>query len=130
MSDTATWTSVLERAATNDLLGKELFVVFTCPSNGMEPIRENIKDHLAYQAMLEDTGVLFAVGPLGDRGGETWSGSGMVVIRAEDNAEAEKIAAADPLHAAGVRNYHVQPWLVNEGTIAVKVGFASGRRVH
>ena len=128
MSDTATWASMLERAATNDLLGKELFVVFTYPANGMEPIRENIKEHLAYQAMLEDTGVMFAAGPLGDRGGETWSGSGMVVIRAADYAEAEKIAAADPMHAAGARNYHVQPWLVNEGTITVKVGFASGRR--
>lgn len=128
MSESRPWSAMLERAATNDLLGKELFAVFTYPANGMEPIWENIEEHLAYQAMLEDTGVMFAAGPLGDRGGETWSGSGMVVIRAANFAQAEKIAAADPMHAAGARNYHVQPWLVNEGTISVTVGFASGRR--
>ena len=128
MSDTRTWEHMLERARNNNFLGKQLFVVFTYPADGMEPIMENITEHLAYQRMLEDTGVMFAAGPMGDRGGETWSGSGMVVVRAENFAEAEKIAAADPMHASGARNYHVQPWLVNEGTITVKVGFASGKR--
>jgi uncharacterized protein YciI len=128
MSDTRPWATMLERAKTNSFLGKQLFVVFTYPVDGLEPIMENITEHLAYQRMLEDTGIMFAAGPLADRGGETWSGSGMVVIRAENCAAAEEIAAADPMHAAGARNYHVQPWLVNEGTITVKIGFASGSR--
>ncbi|MEP4377832.1 MAG: YciI family protein [Alphaproteobacteria bacterium] len=128
MSDTLTWEHMLERTSAGPMLGKPLFVVFTYPADGMGPIQENIKEHLAYQRMLEDTGVMFAAGPMGDRGGETWSGSGMVVIRAENFAEAEKIAATDPMHAAGARNFHVQPWIVNEGTITVKVGFASGSR--
>lgn len=119
---------MLERARTNGLLGKQLFVVFTTADNGMEPIQAVIKEHLAYQRMLEDTGVMFAAGPLADDGGESWSGDGMVVVRAESLSEAEAIAAADPMHAAGARGYKVRPWLVNEGTLTVKVGFASGSR--
>lgn len=128
MSDTFTWDHMLDRASKNNLLGKQLFVVFTMAENGMEPIQANIKEHLAYQQMLEDTGVMFAAGPMGDTGGETWSGDGMVVVRAESLKEAEAIAAADPMHAAGARKYMVRPWLVNEGTMTVKVGFASGSR--
>lgn len=128
MSETYPWTHMLERARTNSLLGKQLFVVFTTANKGMEPIQANIKEHLAYQQMLEDTGVMFAAGPMADDGGENWSGDGMVVVRAESLEEAEAIAAADPMHAAGARSYQVRPWLVNEGTLTVKVGFASGTR--
>ncbi|CAN0592923.1 MAG: YciI family protein [Alphaproteobacteria bacterium] len=128
MSDTFPWEHMLERARTNSLLGKQLFVVFTMPENGMEPIQANIKEHLAYQRMLEDTGVMFAAGPMADMNGETWSGDGMVVIRAESLEDAKAIAAADPMHAAGARKYMVRPWIVNEGTMTVKVGFASGSR--
>jgi len=119
---------MLERARTNGLLGKQLFVVNTTPVDGMAPIQANIKEHLAYQRMLEDTGVMFAAGPVADDGGAAWSGEGMVVVRADSLAQAEAIAAADPMHAAGARSYRVRPWLVNEGTLTVKVGFASGSR--
>lgn len=128
MSDTYPWEHMLERARTNGLLGKQLFVVSTTPIAGMEPIQANIKEHLAYQRMLEDTGVMFAAGPVADEGGATWSGEGMVVVRADSLEQAEAIAAADPMHAAGARSYRVRPWLVNEGTVTVKVGFASGSR--
>ena len=47
---------------------------------------------------------------------------------AMNKSMAEAIAAADPMHAAGARSYRVRPWIVNEGTISVKVGFASGER--
>jgi uncharacterized protein len=128
MSDTYPWEHMLERARTNGLLGKQLFVVATTPVAGMEPIQANIKEHLAYQRMLEDTGVMFAAGPVADDGGVTWSGEGMVVVRADSLEQAEAIAAADPMHAAGARSYRVRPWIVNEGTLTVKVGFASGSR--
>ena len=73
MSDNLPWEHMLERARTNGLLGKQLFVVFTMPEDGMEPIMANIKEHLAYQRMLEDTGVMFAAGPMADMSGDTWS---------------------------------------------------------
>ena len=69
-----------------------------------------------------------AAGPMADMNGETWSGDGMVVIRAESLEDAKAIAAADPMHATGARKYMVRPWIVNEGTMTVKVGFASGSR--
>jgi hypothetical protein len=51
----------------------------------------------------------------------------MVVVRTGSFAEAEVIAQEDPMHASGARRYRVRPWLVNEGTLSVKLNFASGR---
>lgn len=51
----------------------------------------------------------------------------LVVIRAGSLAEAEAVAAADPMHASGARSYRVRPWLVNEGTLTVTLDFATGR---
>ena len=127
-SDNVPWETMLERVKINGLLGMELYVVFTSATDGMEPIRANVKEHLAYQRMLEDTGVMFAAGPMAEDNGESWSGDGMVVIRADSLEQAKAIAAADPMHISGAREYRVRPWLVNEGTISVKVGFASGKR--
>ena len=72
--------------------------------------------------------MLIGAGPVAVDGGVTWSGEGMVVVRADSLEQAEAIAAADPMHAAGARSYRVRPWIVNEGTLTVKVGFASGSR--
>ena len=33
----------------------------------------------------------------------------------------------DPMHVCGARTFRVRPWLVNEGTITVKLGFATGK---
>lgn len=71
---------------------------------------------------------MFAAGPEADEGGTTWSGEGMMVVRADSLEPAEAIAAADPMQAAGARSYRVRPWLVNEGSVTVKVGFVSGNR--
>jgi uncharacterized protein len=48
----------------------------------------------------------------------------MVVIRAESLAEAREITAKDPMHASGARKFTVRPWLVNEGTITVRLNYA------
>lgn len=50
MSDSYPWEHMLERAHTNGLLGKQLFVVSTTPIAVMEPIQANIKEQLAYSA--------------------------------------------------------------------------------
>ena len=127
-SDSLPWQHMLERAQTNGFLGKVLYVVHTSPTDGLAPIQANIKEHLAYQRMLEDTGVMFAAGPVADDSGDSWSGEGMVVIRADSLEQAQAIAAADPMHASGARSCRVRPWIVNEGMVTVKVGFASGTR--
>jgi uncharacterized protein YciI len=108
-------------------LAKQLYVVFTTPNDGIGPVMEHLKAHLDYQEQLEQRGIMFAAGPHWTDDEQRWDGEGMVVIRAASLAEAQKIAADDPMHKAGARSYRVRPWLVNEGVITVKLGFASGR---
>jgi uncharacterized protein YciI len=108
-------------------LAKQLYVIFTTPNHGIGPVMEHLQVHLDYQEQLERRGIMFAAGPHWTDDERYWNGEGMVVIRASSLAEAQKIAADDPMHKAGARSYRVRPWLVNEGVITVKLGFASGR---
>jgi uncharacterized protein YciI len=101
-------------------LAKQLYVVFTRPANGMEPVLENIEAHLAYQRSLEERGIMFAAGPHWTNDEKSWEGDGMVVIRANSLAEAKAIAEQDPMHSRGARTFTVRPWFVNEGTITIK----------
>jgi uncharacterized protein len=105
-------------------LAKQLYVVFTTPANGMGPVMANIESHLAFQASLEEQGIMFAAGPHWTDDETSWEGDGMVVIRASSLAEARAIAAKDPMHASGARKFTVRPWLVNEGTVTVKLNYA------
>ena len=43
-------------------LGKQLHVIFTTPDNGIKPVMDNIKEHLAFQIELENSGTMFAAG--------------------------------------------------------------------
>ena len=130
MADHHPWTYMRQRADTAGLLGKQLFVIHTRPAaGGLDAIFANLKEHLAFQKDLEERGIMFAAGPLGDEADpDRWIGDGLVVIRAETLDAAREIAASDPMHRAGARSYTVRPWLVNEGTLTVRIGFASGRR--
>ena len=76
-------------------LAKQLYVVFTTPANGMGPVMEKIKEHLAFQESLEAQGIMFAAGPQWTDDEAFWEGDGMVVIRAGSLAEAREIAAKD-----------------------------------
>ena len=108
-------------------LAKQLYVVFTTPTNGIGPVMENLQSHLDYQELLEKRGIMFAAGPHWTEDEQRWEGEGMVVVRASSLAEAKAIAADDPMHKSGARTYRVRPWLVNEGTLAVKLDFTTGR---
>lgn len=105
-------------------LAKQLYVVITTPVNGMGPIMEKVKEHLVFQESLEAQGIMFAAGPQWTDDETFWEGDGMVVIRAKSLAEARDIAAKDPMHASGARKFTVRPWLVNEGTITIKLNYA------
>ena len=121
-----TRTQILE--ASGDMLKWQVYVVHTFPANGLGPVMKNIGPHLAHQAKMEAEGIFVAAGPHWEDDEETWGGEGMFVLRARDLAHAKEIAAADPMHTSGAREYRVRPWLINEGTITVKVNFASGSR--
>jgi uncharacterized protein YciI len=105
-------------------LAKQLYVVFTTPANGMEPVMANLKEHLDFQVELERQGIMFAAGPHWTEDEQQWQGDGMVVIRAKSLAEAREIAARDPMHKSGARTFTVRPWFVNEGTVTVRLNYS------
>ncbi|HUT48098.1 MAG TPA: YciI family protein [Alphaproteobacteria bacterium] len=114
--------------ASKGMLQKQLYVVFTRPTKGLGPVMENLETHLAYQVKLESDGIMVGAGPFWLDDEETWGGEGMVIIRAASLAAARNIAEADPMHASGARSFEVRPWLLNEGTITVKISFSKNER--
>ncbi len=118
---------MIEGSRSRGYLAKQLYIVSTRPVNGIGPVMENIENHLAFQERLERDGIMFAAGPNWTDDEQSWEGDGTVVIRATSLAEAREIAAQDPMHSSGARAFTVRPWLVNEGTINVRLDFATGR---
>ena len=112
--------------ASKGMLQKQLYVVFTTPTNGMGPVMENIEEHLKFQVSLEQRGIMLGAGPHWEEDEHTWKGDGMVIIRADSLAHAKEIAATDPMHSSGARSFTVRPWLLNEGRITVEVNFSTG----
>ncbi|NNE82344.1 MAG: hypothetical protein HKN28_00075 [Alphaproteobacteria bacterium] len=127
MADGApTRSQILE--ASGDALKWQVYVIHTFPTDGLGPVMANIGPHLEYQNRMEAEGVYVAAGPHWADDEETWEGEGMIVVRAKDLADATRIAENDPMHSSGARSFRVRPWLINEGTITVKVNFATGTR--
>ena len=114
--------------ASRGMLQKQLYVVLTTPANGMGPVMANIEAHLKFQVELEQKGIMFGAGPFWTDDEKQWLGEGMVIIRAGSLDEAKKIAATDPMHASGARTFRVRPWLLNEGTVTIKVSYSDGKR--
>ncbi|WP_434052080.1 MAG: YciI family protein [Roseibium sp.] len=113
--------------ASAGMLQKQLFVVFTSPTNGMGPVMDNIEEHLKFQVELEQRGIMLGAGPFWADDEHTWNGEGMVIIRADSLAHAREIAETDPMHSSGARSFTIRPWLLNEGRITVEVNFSTGR---
>ncbi len=114
--------------ACEGMLQKQLYVVFTTPTNGLGPVMENIGPHLEFQVSLEERGIMFGAGPFWSDDETQWLGEGMVIIRAGSLEEAKEIAASDPMHSSGARSFTVRPWLMNEGTVTVKIRYSDGSR--
>ena len=118
---------IIKECKVRGYLAKQLYVVFTRPVNGIEPVMANLAVHLQFQEQLERDGIMFAAGPHWTDDENDWEGEGMVVIRAASLADARAIAARDPMHLSGARTFRVRPWLVNEGTLTIELGLATGR---
>jgi len=73
---------VVEISKSGGFLAKQLYVVFTTPTQGMGPVMKNLQVHLKYQEDLEQRGIMFAAGPHWTDDEQRWEGDGMVVIRA------------------------------------------------
>lgn len=104
------------------MLRQSLYVITTTParSPGMQ---ELLPAHLDYQVKLEREGVLFGAGPLFEKGNDVPYG-GMIIVRAKDEDEAHALADADPFHVAGLRQYTINRWLLNEGSMTLTVRYS------
>ncbi len=109
-------------------LQKQLYVYFTTPADGLGPVMENLEAHLAFQVELEQKGIMFGAGPFWTDDEQSWEGEGMVIVRAGSLAEARQIAESDPMHASGARTFTVRPWLLNEGSVTMRITYSDGGR--
>ena len=113
--------------ASSEMLNKDLYVIFTIPTNGMGPVMENLDEHLKFQVSLEKKGIMFGAGPFWEENEIDWNGEGMVIIRANSINHANEIANSDPMHSSGARSFIVRPWLLNEGNIEVSLDYSTGK---
>lgn len=113
------------RAASSQMLQKQLYAIFTSPTNGLEPVFAGLEEHLAFQMELEREGIMFAAGPLWTDDEQHWRGEGMVIVRAGSVDEAKTIAERDPMHRSGARSFRIRPWMINEGGVSVRLNFSN-----
>jgi uncharacterized protein len=108
-------------------LRMQLYVV-TSTANSLDAVKQNLADHRAYLRSLEDQNVLFGAGPLWTDDGQYFEGDGMLIYRAASVEEATKIAQADPIHKNGARTFKIRPWLLNDGSITIRVTLSEPQR--
>jgi len=120
-----TWSEYRQIARDRGDLAQEFYVIESTPVAAPEARMEILPRHLAYQKTIEAEGILFLAGPLSDEAGEQMSGGGLMIYRSGSLEEARAIADADPMHQEGGRTYTVRKWLVNEGSLTLKVGFST-----
>ena len=112
--------------ATVGMMQLQLYAIFTTPVDGkIGPMMEILDVHLEYQRKLEREGILFGAGPFWTSDEKFGEGEGMIIVRADNIAEAQKIADGDPMHSMGARTYIVRPWLLNEGRLTINVNLSS-----
>jgi uncharacterized protein YciI len=104
-------------------LAKELYLIRSVPSQGLARVKEHLESHLQYLQDLERKGLLFGAGPVFTDNGKNFRGDGLIILNTNSFAEAEKIAAVDPLHQNKARHYTIEAWLLNEGSLNLKLTF-------
>jgi uncharacterized protein YciI len=100
---------------------KTLWVIITRPVGALDTLAPHLIAHLDYQISLEKSGVLFAAGPLQPTDSTEPTGEGLIIVRAENEGDAGRIADADPMHRAGVRHYTLRRWDVHEGRMQISI---------
>lgn len=113
------------KEASKAMLQKQLYAIFTTPVAGIGPVLEHLEEHLAFQVQLERDGILYAAGPMWTDAEDAWEGEGLVVIRAASRSAAIQIAHGDPMHKAGAREFRVRPWMINEGSVTLRLDMSS-----
>ena len=121
------WNDYKAEAKSRGALAYELYAVQSFPSGDPKVVKENLPDHLAYQAMQEAAGKLFLAGPISDESGEEMIGAGLIIYKAGSMEEARQLAEGDPMHIAGARSFTLRRWLINEGSFTMSVGLSKQR---
>lgn len=115
------WNDYKNEASSRGALALECYVVVSVPSNDVALVKQNLGDHLAYQAQQEALGNLMFAGPLSDLSGDQMEGAGMIVYQTKSLEMAREIADQDPMHLAGARTYTLRRWLINEGSFQLGI---------
>ncbi len=108
-------------------LRMQLYVV-TSTANSLDAVKQNLAEHRTYLRSLEDQNVLFGAGPLWTEDGQYFEGDGMLIYRAASVEEATAIAQDDPMHTSGARTFRIRPWLLNDGSITIRVALSEPQR--
>jgi len=112
---------------TRSLSREQNYVLMLRPNPNAPKYDRNLLriEHHEYLIDLERQGILFAAGPFADAG-EKPSGSGMLIIRAADQAEAARIGRNEPYTREKIRLMEIIPWQRNEGTLKIELRLADG----
>jgi hypothetical protein len=108
-------------------LRMQLYVV-TSTASSLDAVKQNLAEHRAYLRLLEERNVLFGAGPLWTEDGQYFEGDGMLIYRAASVEEATAIAQDDPMHSSGARIFKIRPWLLNDGSITIRVTLSEPQR--
>jgi uncharacterized protein YciI len=121
------------RERTEGFLLKDYYVVMAQPRTGSsdKPLphldesehKRLFDEHIAHQLKLEESGQLFAAGPLLDEQGKRIGG--LIVLRANSFDEARQIVASDPHRSSGLWDHTIHRWRVSEGSYTVRVRYSS-----
>ncbi|WP_323039949.1 YciI family protein [Gemmobacter sp.] len=110
---------------TRNFFRKTLWAIESSPVWERERITPLIAEHLRYQVALEQSGALFAAGPLFEGDGPPVCG--LIILRGESEDEVRRLADADPMHSSGARRYKLRRWQVNEGRITLTLDLSRSR---
>ena len=105
------------------MLKKQLWVLLSRAVKPPDEVRKHLKAHLDHQIRLEKDGIMYGAGPATPPG-DSRPAFGLIIIRAKDEAEARRIADADPMHSSGARSYELYSWSLNEGCVGVTLNFS------
>jgi uncharacterized protein len=108
-------------------LGLQLYVV-TSKAKSLEDVKRTLPQHRDYLRQLEEEGVLFGAGPLWTTDGQYFEGDGLLIYRGSSVEAVEQRVMQDPMHKTGAREYSILPWLLNDGSLTVRISLSEHRR--
>jgi hypothetical protein len=108
-------------------IAKRLFLVFLLPTDKVGDRDQARLDHFKFVKRLEAEGRLFAAGPYVDEKTSKPTGEGLFIVRGESSDEVARIVSEDPFYKGGFRTFRIQPWMMNEGSLTVRLKLSERR---